>query len=215
MNRPSLRDPCGRGAHPGGMPGRRREPFAARAPQPSHSRPSRRAPRAAAGARPDLRLDLTIDEGLLARVCEAGTISRVDRPGVSAAVVPQRGHRRSHERASTSTSPRKSSERLGVEVEFTDPAFEAVVAGSGSDAMGHERRLHHRHRSSARRSSTSPSRTTTRRPRWPSSRTPISRASTTSPARWRRRRGDHLPLLDRRHAQPAGGLRGADSATAA
>ena len=70
-------------------------------------------------------------DGLLARVCEAGTI----RVSTDPAYPPQSflNEDTGEYEGFDIDVAKEIGERLGVEVEFTDPAFEAVVAGSWAD----------------------------------------------------------------------------------
>ena len=113
-------------------------------------------------------------------LCEksTSTASRLDRPELRAAVVPDDP---GVSRASTSTSPRRSRSRLGVEVEFVTPTLDLVQAGGwngrwdisvGSITITEDRLD----------SWTSPSRTTSRPRRWRRRPSRGSPTSTGSPA---------------------------------
>src|SRR6188508_3553135 len=70
-------------------------------------------------------------DGMLARVCEAGTI----RVSTDPAYPPQSflNEDTGEYEGFDIDVAKEIADRLGVEVEFTDPAFEAVVAGSWAD----------------------------------------------------------------------------------
>ena len=86
---------------------------------------------APSGGTAGLTCDSPDIDGLLARVCEAGTI----RVSTDPAYPPQSflNEDTGEYEGFDIDVAKEIGERLGVEVEFTDPAFEAVVAGSWAD----------------------------------------------------------------------------------
>ena len=83
----------------------------------------------------------------LGRICEAGTIVVSTDP----AYPPQsslNAETGEYEGFDIDVA-NEIGERLGVEVEFTDPPFDAVQAGNWAGPLGHERRLGHDHRDAA------------------------------------------------------------------
>ncbi len=122
----TLRDPADRAARPGRVPAGRE---ARRA----------RGQRAAATA----ACDGATGDDMLARICEAGVIQVSTDPEYPPQSFLEGGD--GEFEGFDIDVANEIAERLGVEVEFETPSFDAVVAG-GWTAVGHERRVGHDHR---------------------------------------------------------------------